>query len=209
MADVEHSTEIGAAPETPPTRRPGPESESGPKKASSQSVRGLAHTCGARRAGKAGARRGAALQPRGVGAGRRSARSGRPARRAGRDPPARAPPGPVRPDARVPVHVLPGRRLRHGRRSSRFTPHGSANAAVRRRASVQLRRIRGTGPPACLRPERLRRDLARPIRVGRQAPRRELCGRGAETAASTRRSVAPSTSRSFVPTVRRWPLSPE
>ena len=39
MADVEHSTEIGAAPETPPTRRPGPESESGPQKASSQSVR--------------------------------------------------------------------------------------------------------------------------------------------------------------------------
>ena len=38
MADVEHSTETFAAPETPPTRRRGSESESGPKKASSRRV---------------------------------------------------------------------------------------------------------------------------------------------------------------------------
>ena len=37
MADVEHPTETVAAPETPPTRRRGSESESVPK-ASSQSV---------------------------------------------------------------------------------------------------------------------------------------------------------------------------
>ena len=59
MAGVEHTTKT-AAPETPPTRRRGAESESGPKKASARRS-GLAHSCGARLAGKAGARRGAAL----------------------------------------------------------------------------------------------------------------------------------------------------
>ena len=60
MAGVEHTTKT-AAPETPPTRRRAAESESGPKKASARRVEAWLTPCGARLAGKAGARRGAAL----------------------------------------------------------------------------------------------------------------------------------------------------
>ena len=49
-------------------------------------------------------------------------------------------------------------------------PQRAARAAVRRRAPVQLRSVRGSGPLGRLRRQRLRRDQPRPVRVGRQAP---------------------------------------
>ena len=49
-----------------------------------------------------------------------------------------------------------------------------ARAALRRRAPVELRRLRSARPPARLQHQRLRRDAARPVRVGRQAARGEL-----------------------------------
>ena len=55
--------------------------------------------------------------------------------------------------------------------------HRAARAAVRRRAPVELRRLRGARPAARVRHQRLRRDAARPVRVGRQAARGELRGR--------------------------------
>ena len=42
-------------------------------------------------------------------------------------------------------------------------------AGVRRRPHLELRRIRGSRPQTPLQPERLRRDAARPVGVGRQA----------------------------------------
>ena len=51
-------------------------------------------------------------------------------------------------------------------------------AAVRRRAPVELRRVRGAGPAPGLQRQRLRRDAPGPVRVGPQAARRQLRGRG-------------------------------
>ena len=47
-------------------------------------------------------------------------------------------------------------------------------AALRRRAPLQLRRLRGARPAARLRRQRLRRDASGPVRVGPEATRREL-----------------------------------
>ena len=58
---------------------------------------------------------------------------------------------------------------------------GAAGAALRRRAPVELRRVRGPRPAADLRRQRLRRDAARAVRVGRQAARGELRGRRARS----------------------------
>ena len=51
---------------------------------------------------------------------------------------------------------------------------GPGGAALRRRAPVELRRVRRARPAADLQHQRLRRDAAGPVRVGRQAARREL-----------------------------------
>ena len=109
-----------------------------------------------------------------VGAAAAPARPRRAARGAGADPRARARADPVRPDARLAVHVLPRRRLPDGVRPGRRPAHRPAHAALRRRPPVQLRRLRGARPPSRLRTQRLRRDAPRAVRVGRQAPRREL-----------------------------------
>ena len=52
--------------------------------------------------------------------------------------------------------------------------HRPARAALRRRAPVELRRLRRARPAARVQHQRLRRDAARPVRVGRQAAGREL-----------------------------------
>ena len=49
--------------------------------------------------------------------------------------------------------------------------------ALRRRPSLQLRRLRCSGPAADLRHQRLRRDPPRTVRMGREAACRELRGR--------------------------------
>ena len=84
---------------------------------------------------------------------------------------------PLRADAGLAVHVLPRRRVPDGRRPGGRAAHRAAHAALRRRAPVELRRLRRTGPAARLRAQRLRRDAPRAVRVGRQAPGRELRGR--------------------------------
>ena len=62
---------------------------------------------------------------------------------------------------------------------------GDRRAGLRRCSHLELRRVRRSGPQARLRPERLRRDAARPVGVGRQAdggqrrdrrPRRRAAG---------------------------------
>ena len=81
---------------------------------------------------------------------------------------------PLRADAGVAVHVLSRRGVPDGGRSGRDAPYGLGSAAVRRRASVELRCLRRPGSPAGVQHQRLRRDAAGPVRVGRQAARRQL-----------------------------------
>ena len=85
--------------------------------------------------------------------------------------------GPAWADAGVGVHVLPRGGAADGRRPGQHARLGAAGAVVRGRAPVQFRRVRLAGTPAGLRRQRLRRDSARPVRVGRQAAGREP-GRG-------------------------------
>ena len=84
--------------------------------------------------------------------------------------------GPARADAGVPVHLLPGRGAADGGGPGRHARLGAAGAAVRRRAPVQFRGVRLAGAQPGLRRQRLRRDPARPVRVGRQAAGREPGG---------------------------------
>ena len=141
-------------------------------------------SCAALHAGRAGcprqgrARRAATLGARRLGAGAEAPRPGRSPRGAGADAAAGARPDPVRAHAGVAVHLLPRRRLPDGRRSRGRAADGVARPALRRRAPLQLRHLRRAGSEARLQHQRLRRDAAGAVRVGREAARRELRGRG-------------------------------
>ena len=60
-----------------------------------------------------------------------------------------------------PFTFFRGARVRHGRRSRRHAAHRAPRAALRRRAPLELRRLRRARPAARVRHERLRRDAAR------------------------------------------------
>ncbi len=83
-------------------------------------------------------------------------------------------PDPVRTDARVAVLVLPRRGADHGGRPRPDPEIGGHRAAVRRCPPLELRPVRLRRAQAALRRQRLRRDAAGPVGVGRQAPGREL-----------------------------------
>ena len=85
---------------------------------------------------------------------------------------------PRRPDARVAVRVPPRRRRGHGPRPGGHPGDRVAGPGVRRRPPAQLRRVRHSRAPPRLRRQRLRRDAARPVGVGRQATGGERRGRG-------------------------------
>ena len=142
--------------------------------ASGGTRRAASHGGGACRGGQGGARGVAARRAWRMGAGGRAVRPRRAARGAGRHagPGARA--DPLRADARVALHLLSRRRLPDGGRSRRHAAHRPGRAALRRCAPVELRRLRRAGPAADLQHQRLRRDAARPVRVGREAARRQL-----------------------------------
>ena len=78
------------------------------------------------------------------------------------------------PHARIAVHLLPRRRGDHGRGpggNAQLRPMGSG---VRRRAPLELRRLRLAGPRHGRGRQRLRRDPPRAVGMGRQAARRQL-----------------------------------
>ena len=104
-----------------------------------------------------------------MGAGGTSARSGRPAGGAGGFPGAGAGADPLRADAGVAVHVLPRRGLPDGGGSGRRASERTGRAALRRCASVELRRVRRARSAADVQHQRLRRDAAGPVRMGREA----------------------------------------
>ena len=145
--------------------------------AASQAARRAPHRCGASRARQGRARDRAARRPRRLGAGDRSAGPGRAARGAGRVPRARARPAQVWADAGVAVHVLPRCRVPDGGRPRRCASDRAGCAALRRCAPVQLRRVRRSRSATRVQHQRLRRDVARALRMGRQAARGQL-GRG-------------------------------
>ena len=95
------------------------------------------------------------------------------------DPGPRARPDPSRAHVRLGLHLLPGRRGNHGGRPRRCAEHRSERPALRRRAPLQLRRLRRPRPAPDLRHQRLRRDPSGPVRVGREAARGELRDRRA------------------------------
>ena len=166
------------------------------------------HRGGARGKGQGGPGRRSTVGARGMGAARSSTRPGRIARGAGEDTGGGSRTDPVRADAGLAVHVLPGGGVHHGRRSRGDATDGVARTAVWRRAPLQLRGLRGPGSAPRLRHQRLRRDAAGPVRVGRQAARRQL--RGRRSGARLRRSppAGDQPQGLAVPTARRWLRSP-
>ena len=111
-----------------------------------------------------------------------------PRRRAGADP--------VRPDARLAVRFLPRRRGDHGLRSGGHADHRDPRPGLRRRAHLELRRLRLARAFAAVRRQRLRRDRSGPVGMGREAAgrqhrdrrtRQRLLGCGARGACATRR----------------------
>ena len=97
-------------------------------------------------------------------------------RGAGKDAGAGAGAGAARADAGVGVHVLPGRGAADGGRPGHHSHVGAAGAAVRGCPPVEFRRVRLAGAQPGLRRQRLRRDPAGAVRVGRQAAGREPDG---------------------------------
>ena len=135
--------------------------------------------CGAGRARQGGAQARAAPLARARGSPSRPAGPGRPARGAGGRPGPGPGAHPLRAHARLARHLLPGRRAAHGvgpGRDARLRAHGPA---VRRRPPHELRPLPVARAKPRLRHQRLRRDAAGAVGVGRQAPRRELRDRGA------------------------------
>ena len=72
------------------------------------------------------------------------------------------------------LHLLPRRRGDHGRRPRGDAELRALGPGVRRRPPLELRRLRGAGPRPGRRRQRLRRDPARAVGVGRQAAGGEL-----------------------------------
>ena len=126
-------------------------------------------------------------------------------------------------DAGVAVHVLPGGGAADGGRPGRHADVGAAGAAVRGRAPVELRGVRLAGAAAGLRRQRLRRDAARPVRVGRQAAGGEPGGgragqrvpgqgppqdrRWRRSRATARRCASSRSSRCWTSGTRTWTSS--
>ena len=104
---------------------------------------------------------GATLEPRRLRAGGEPRRSGGAARTPGHDAGARARPDSLRTDARLALHLLPGRRADHGCRPGRDSPLGFHGAVLRRCPPVQLRCLRIAGAQTRVRPQRFRRDASR------------------------------------------------
>ena len=132
----------------------------------------------------------APVQARRVVASGRPHRSARDPGPAGHHPPARPRPHPLRPHGRVTVRLLPGGGRGDGRRPGPRGPLAPRRPALRGRPPGQLRRVRLPGAGHDLRRQRLRRDAARAVRVGPQAPGRQHRGGRPRAAASTTPCVA-------------------
>ena len=123
--------------------------------------------------GQGGPIGGAAFLPGGLGGPAGPSRPGGPPREPGRVPGPRAGPHPLRPDAGLAVHLLPRGRSHHGLGPVHHPPVGPERPGLRRCPPEQLRGVRlGRAEPG-VRRQRLRRDPARTLGVGREAPGRQ------------------------------------
>ena len=143
------------------------------------------------------------------GAGGRPAGPGGVAGGAEHDPGTGSGAGAARADGGLAVHLLPGRGEDHGRRPGRHPDRGLGRAAVRGRAPVELRRVRLPGAATAVRPERLRRDPARPVRVRREADGGEFHHRRQEQRPDRGGGQVGHRARRCGRTGRRWPSSRE
>ena len=84
---------------------------------------------------------------------------------------------------------------------------GPERPAVRRRAPVELRRVRLARAQAGVRPQRLRRDPARAVRVRREADGGELHDRGPQQRVHQGGHARRDAGVGDAPTGRRWPSS--
>ena len=155
--------------------------------------------------------------PRGAGAsvgahrmdaGSRSSRSRRTARGAERHPGARPRTRPSWADVGLAVHVLSGCREDHGDGSQGHADGRIERTAVRRRAPLELRCVRISRANTAVRPERLRRDAPRTVRVRREADGGELHDRGAQQQLQPSPMPVPRRARRSRPIERRWRSSP-
>ena len=143
--------------------------------------------------GEGGSGEGSSREPRGLGSAGGPSGPRRPARGAGDVAGARARPDPVRPDAGLAVRLLPGRGRGHGRRPRGDAALRAHRPGLRRRAPVELRRVRLARAAAAVRHQRLRRDAAR-VRgngtssVWRRASRSPAANNGFTDKPSARRS---------------------
>ena len=119
--------------------------------------------------GKDGPVKGAPGQPGRLRAGPRPTRPGQPAREPGQDAGARARAHPLRAHARLALHLLPRGGADHGVGPVDHAPVGADGPGVRRRAPLQLRHLRLARAQPGVRLQRLRRDVARPVGMGREA----------------------------------------
>ena len=103
--------------------------------------------------------------------------SRRAARGAGEDPDSGARADPPWAHAGVAVHLLPRGGAPDGRGPRHDAELGTDGADLRRRPPLQLRDVRFARAPPLLRRQRLRRDRAGPVGVGRQAAGGEPRGR--------------------------------
>ena len=143
-----------------------------------------------------------------VRAGGASARPGRAAGAPGRHPLARARPHPLRADARLAVHLLSRRGADHGCRPGPDSANGLHRPVLRRCPPLELRPLRLARATARLRHQRLRRDAARAVGMGRQAARGEHADLRAQQRLHGRGAGAASSSRPSPPTAPGWRDSP-
>ena len=129
--------------------------------------------------GKGGPGQGAPGQPGRLRAGPRPTRPGQPAREPGQDAGTRARAHPLRAHARLAFHLLPWGGADHGVGPVDHAPVGADGPGVRRRAPVQLRHLRLARAQPGVRLQRLRRDVARPVGMGREAAGGQRRRRGA------------------------------
>ena len=109
-----------------------------------------------------------------------SPRPRRTARGAGRHSGARPRTHPPRPDVGLAVHLLSGRREDHGDGSQGHADGRTQRPTMRRCTPLELRWLRISRADSALRPERLRRDTPRAVRIRPEADGRELHDRGAQ-----------------------------
>ena len=169
---------------------------------------GALHRRRARLHGQGGPDPGPARKPRRVEPLAVSRGSHHSSGRTGRDSSSRTRAHPLRAHDGLAFRLLPGSRLRDGVRPCLHPQFRVARAGLWRRAPDELRHLRLAGADAHVRHERLRRDPARAVGMGREAPRGRASRWPRARGDSPTRTGAPWCCRWCAPTAKPCALSP-